>query len=83
MGLLRTWGQCRGRAWAASLPRVAPLTPDQVRTRERVETVIRIAAPALNLVLAVGERVSKFVEPEDHEYYPPRTNSKSAPPQSQ
>jgi hypothetical protein len=59
---------------------VAPLTPDQVRTRERVETVIRIAAPALNLVLAVGERVSKLVEPEDHEYYPPRTNAQAAPP---
>ena len=44
---------------------MAPLTPDQVRTRERVETVIRIAAPALNLVLAVGDRVSKLVEPED------------------
>jgi hypothetical protein len=59
---------------------VAPLTPDQVRTRERVETVIRIAAPALNLVLAVGERVSKLVEPEDHEYYPPRTSTQGAPP---
>jgi hypothetical protein len=52
--------------------RVAPLTPDQLRTRERVETVIRLASPALNLVLAIGERLSKFVEPEDHEYYPPR-----------
>ena len=59
---------------------MAPLTPDQVRTRERVETVIRIAAPALNLVLAVGERVSKLVEPEDHEYYPPRTSTHAAPP---
>ncbi len=52
---------------------MAPLNPDQLRKRERVETVIRIAAPALNLVLAVGERLSKIVEPEDHEYYPPRT----------
>jgi hypothetical protein len=51
---------------------MAPLTPDQRRTQARVESVIRIAAPALNLVLAVGERVSKLVEPEDHEYYPPR-----------
>jgi hypothetical protein len=58
---------------------VAPLTPDQVRKRERVEKVIRIAAPALNLVLAAGERVSKFVEPEDHEYYPPRNPTASAP----
>ena len=59
---------------------MAPLTPDQVRTRERVEKVIRIAAPALNLVLAVGERVSRLVEPEDHEYYPPRTPTAAAPP---
>ncbi len=46
---------------------MAPLSPDQIRTRERVESVIRLAAPALNLLLAVGERVSKIVEPEDHE----------------
>jgi hypothetical protein len=59
---------------------VAPLTPDQLRTRERVETVIRIAAPALNLVLAVGERLSKLVEPEDHEYYPPRPPAGAEPP---
>lgn len=59
---------------------MAPLTPDQVRTRERVETVIRIAAPALNLVLAVGDRLSKLVEPNDHEYYPPRTTTQSPPP---
>ena len=52
---------------------MAPLTPDQVRTRERVESLIRLAAPGLNLLLAVGERVSRLVEPEDHEYYPPRT----------
>ncbi len=52
---------------------MAPLTPDELRTRERVESLIRLAAPALNLVLAVGERISRLVEPEDHEYYPPRS----------
>ena len=51
---------------------MAPLTPDQVRRRERVESLIRLAAPGLNLVLAVGERISRLAEPEDHEYYPPR-----------
>ena len=40
--------------------------------------MIRIAAPALNLVLAVGERVSRLVEPEDHEYYPPRRRAQAA-----
>jgi hypothetical protein len=48
------------------------LTPDQLRTRERFESVIRMAAPALNLVLAAGERLSRLVEPDDPEYYPPR-----------
>ena len=51
---------------------MATLTPDQRRTRDRVEAVIRLAAPALNLVLAAGERLSRIVEPDDPEYYPPR-----------
>jgi hypothetical protein len=51
---------------------MAPLTPGQLRTRQRVETVIRLMAPALDLVLAVGERVSRVVERDDPEYYPPR-----------
>jgi hypothetical protein len=52
---------------------VAALTPDQRRKRERVETLISIAAPALNLVLAFGDRLSRIVEPEDSEYYPVRS----------
>jgi hypothetical protein len=52
---------------------VAALTPDQRRTRERVETLISLAAPALNLVLAFGDRLSRIVEPEDSEYYPVRS----------
>ena len=55
---------------------MAALTPDQRRTRERVETVISIAAPVLNLVLAFGDRVSRIVEPEDSEYYPVRSGLK-------
>jgi len=62
---------------------VAPLTPDQLRTRQRVEGLIRLAAPALDLVLAVGERLSKLVEPEDVEYYPPRASRDSAPPRTE
>lgn len=54
---------------------MAKLTPDQLRTRERFEAVIRLAAPALNLVLAAGERVSRIVEPDDPEYYPARVDS--------
>jgi hypothetical protein len=50
-----------------------PLTPDQRRTRDRVESVIRLMAPGLNLVLAAGDRLSRIVQPEDAEYYPIRT----------
>lgn len=49
-----------------------PLTPEQRRTRDRVETLIRLMAPGLNLVLAAGERLSKAVAPTDDEYYPVR-----------
>jgi hypothetical protein len=52
---------------------VAQLTPDQRRTRDRVETLIGIAAPFLNLVLAAGDRISRAVEPEDTEFYPVRS----------
>ena len=51
---------------------MAPLTPSQLRTRRRVESVIRLMAPALDVVLAVGDRVSRIVERDDPEYYPPR-----------
>ena len=62
---------------------MAQLTPDQLRTRQRVEGLIRLAAPALDLVLAVGERISKVVEPNDVEYYPPRVTRESGPPPKQ
>jgi hypothetical protein len=51
---------------------VATLTPSQARTRERVETAIGLMAPFLTVVLAVGDRLSRLVQPEDHEYYPAR-----------
>jgi hypothetical protein len=56
-----------------------PLTADQRRRREQVEGAIRLMAPALNLVLAAGERLSKIVEREDTEYYPPRPTSEEPP----
>ena len=58
---------------------MAKLTPDQIRTRDRVESVIRLAAPALNLVLAAGERLSRIVEPDDPEYYPARVEGTDTP----
>jgi hypothetical protein len=47
------------------------LTPVQRARRDRVERLIGLAAPALDLVLAVGDRVSRVVGSEDH-YYPIR-----------
>jgi hypothetical protein len=51
---------------------VAELTPAQQRRRAAVETLIRLTEPGLNLILAAGDRISRLVEPEDHEYYPAR-----------
>jgi len=59
---------------------MAALTPSQLRTRRRVETLIRLMAPALNVVLAVGDRVSRIVERDDPEYYPPRVGRQSERP---
>lgn len=62
---------------------MASLTPGQARTRARVETLIRVMAPALNVVLAAGERISRIAEPEDSEYYPVRSAGGENEPPSQ
>ena len=56
------------------------MTPEQLRKRERAEAVIGLMAPALNLLLAAGDRLSRLVEREDGEYYPPRPRSGAEPP---
>ncbi len=56
------------------------MAPEQLRRREQVESLIRFAAPALNLLLAAGESISRLVEREDVEYYPPRVSAEEAPP---
>lgn len=48
------------------------LTTGQQRAIHRVERGIALVAPILDLVLAVGERISKISEPEQAEYYPVR-----------
>ena len=50
-----------------------PITPEQRRRRDQVETLIRLMAPGLNLMLSAGERLSRIVSPEDDEYYPVRS----------
>lgn len=57
------------------------MTAAQLRTRRRVEGVIRLMSPALDLVLLAGDRVSRIVEREDADYYPPRvTRHRDHPP---
>jgi hypothetical protein len=47
-------------------------TPQQRIWRSRVEALIGMAAPALDLVLNVGDRVSRTLAPGDNDYYPIR-----------
>ena len=53
---------------------MSPTTAGQLRTRRRVETLIRLMAPALDVVLAVGDRVSRVVERDSSESLPPRVS---------
>jgi hypothetical protein len=59
---------------------MAALSPDQLRTRRRIESVIRVMAPALDVMLAVGDRVSRIFERDDIDYYLPRAHREEAPP---
>ena len=59
---------------------MANLTPSQVATRARVEGLIALAAPFLDAVLGIGERISRIAEPTDHEYYPIRPGGRVALP---
>jgi hypothetical protein len=59
-----------------------PPSPEQLRTRRRVESVIRLMAPALDVMLAVGDRVSRLVGRDDIDYYPPRVRREESPPPS-
>jgi hypothetical protein len=47
-------------------------TPQQRIWRDRVEALVALAAPALDLVLSAGDRVSRVLAPEDRDYYPIR-----------
>jgi hypothetical protein len=49
-------------------------TPQQQLRRQRLERLIGLAAPAFDLVLAVGERLSRIVGAED-DYIPIRAPS--------
>ena len=47
------------------------LSPQQLRTRARFESVIGLMAPFLDLVLATGDRISRVVG-DDDDYVPIR-----------
>lgn len=46
-----------------------PSTPAQELRRRRFETVIGLAAPVLDFVLAAGEKVSRVVAPQEDDYF--------------
>jgi hypothetical protein len=54
---------------------VAPPSPTQLAWRRRIEAALRVAAPALDLLLAVGDRVSRVVahDDDDLDSLPPAT----------
>jgi hypothetical protein len=51
---------------------VAPPTPTQLVWRGRIEALIRLAQPGLDLLLATGERLSRAVERDELDWSPPR-----------
>ena len=56
---------------------MAHMTPGQLANRDRIEAVIGLAAPFLDLILGVGDRISRIVEPTDSEYYPIRPGGRT------
>jgi hypothetical protein len=51
---------------------VAHRTPGQVALQRRIESLIRVAAPALDLVLFAGEQVSRVAGRNQIDPEPPR-----------
>lgn len=52
------------------------LDSGQKKTRDRFDSMISLVSPALDLVLNVGERISRVAESVDHEYYPIRSDDR-------
>ncbi len=51
---------------------MAPPTPTQLRWRRRIEAALKVTAPALDLLLLAGDRLSRAVERDDLDWVPPR-----------
>lgn len=55
---------------------MAPPSQNQLAWRGRIEALIRLAQPALDLVLVAGDRLSRIAEREDLDWTPPRAVSR-------
>ena len=51
---------------------MAQPSPAQIVWRRRVESALAVVAPALDLLLAAGDRLSRVVERDDLDWVPPR-----------
>jgi hypothetical protein len=51
---------------------MAQPSPNQLVWRRRIETGLAVVAPALDLLLAAGDRLSRAVERDDLDWVPPR-----------
>ncbi len=49
-----------------------PGSTPNAKLRGRIETMIKLVSPALDLMLAVGERVSRILVRDDPDYAPAR-----------
>jgi hypothetical protein len=49
---------------------MAPPSSSQLAARHRIEQVLRVVAPALDLVLLAGDRLSRVVDRSDDEPLP-------------
>lgn len=56
---------------------MAQPSPTQLVWRQRVEAGLAIVAPALDLLLTAGDRLSRAVERDDLDWVPPRRALKS------
>jgi hypothetical protein len=54
-----------------------PVTPQQRIWQSRFESLIGLAAPALDAVLTAGDRVSRLLLRDDRDYYPIRQASEA------
>jgi hypothetical protein len=62
--------------------RVAAPSPTQLAWRGRIEAVLRVAGPALDLVLLAGDRISRLVDRDPDDEPPPAvplTSTAAAP----